>query len=250
MPTALVTGATSGIGAAFADRLAADGHDLVLVARGEQRLAESAARLRERYAIDVEVLSADLTQVDQCATVERRLADTARPVSVLVNSAGFSLRRSFVRNALEDEQRLLDIHVRAVLRLTHAVLAGMVERGEGAVINVSSVAGEVPLGTYGAAKAWMTAFTEAVAAQLAGSGVRIMVTVPGFVRTELYQRMGMSTDHFPAVAWVRTEQVVDTALRDLTRGVVVSVPTLRYRAVTAALRLAPQTVRRRIATRR
>ena len=167
-PTALVTGSTSGIGARFADRLAARGFDLVTVARAVDRLDQQAADLRHRYGCQVQVLPADLADREQCRRVELRLDDASRPVAMLVNNAGFGTGRRFVRNSVEDEERQLDVLVRAVMRLSHAVVPGMVARGAGRIVNVSSVSAFIPGGTYNAAKAWVTVFTEALAAQLAG----------------------------------------------------------------------------------
>ena len=153
MSTSLITGATAGIGHEFARQLAARGHDLVLVARDTARLEEVAADLRATYGVQAEVLAADLTDPDQLATVESRLAERERPVDLLVNNAGFGLKNGFLDNDIDTEQRQQDVLVRAVLRLTHAALGGMVERGRGGVINVSSVAAFLPRGTYSAAKA-------------------------------------------------------------------------------------------------
>jgi len=242
MGTALVTGATAGIGAAFADRLAADGFDLVLVARDEQRLEQRADDLRNRFGATVEVLPADLADREQCARVEQRLADPAAPVDMLVNNAGFSLNRRFTRSTAADEERQLDVLVRAVLRLTHAAVAGMVERGSGAVVNVSSVAAWVPGGTYAAAKAWVSSFSEGLAGELGGTGVRVLAVAPGFTRTEFHQRGDMDVSRIPSWLWLTPEQVVDAALADLRRGRVVSVPDARYKALTLAARYLPRSV--------
>jgi hypothetical protein len=244
MPTALITGATAGIGAVFADRLARDGQDLVLVARDEARLAETAARLHRTYAVDVELLPADLADDAACAKVEQRLADPARPVDLLVNNAGFTVGRRFLEGDVDDEERMLRVLVRAVLRLTHAALPGMVQRRRGAVINVSSIAGWTPTGTYAAAKAWVTSFSEGLVRQVAGTGVRVMVLCPGYTRTEFQQRAGLRRS-VPGWMWLTPEQVVDENLRDLRRGVVVSVPSARYKLIALLVRHAPRSVLRR-----
>ncbi|MEU4418951.1 SDR family NAD(P)-dependent oxidoreductase, partial [Nocardia salmonicida] len=153
--TALITGPTAGIGHEFARQLAARGHDLVLVARDQARLEQVAEELRTTYAVEIEVLPADLANPDQLAQVEARLAEAGRPVDLLVNNAGFGLKERFLDNDIETEQRQQDVLVKAVLRLTHAALGGMVARGGGGVINVSSVAAFLPRGTYSAAKAWV-----------------------------------------------------------------------------------------------
>ena len=163
-PTALVTGATAGIGREFARQLAGRGHDLVLVARDRARLEQVASELRA-LGREVEVLPADLGGPDQLATVEARLADGARPVDLLVNNAGFGLKGRFLDNDVDDEERHARRPGRAVMRLSHAALGGQVERGRGGVINVSSVAAFLPRGTYGAAKAWVNRFGAWAAAE-------------------------------------------------------------------------------------
>lgn len=240
MSTALVTGPTSGIGAAFAERLAADGYDLVLVARDVPRLEATAADLRHRFGGTVEVLPADLADRAQLARVEARLSDGERPVDLLVNNAGFGLRTRFSRGDVDDEERQLDVLVRAVLRLSHAALGGMLERGEGGIVNVSSVAGYVPRGTYGAAKAWVTSFSEGLAMELAGTGVRVMAVCPGFVHTEFHQRADMDVGSIPEVMWLTPEQVVEQAMSDLRRGRRVSIAGLQYRVLATLARHAPR----------
>ena len=186
MSRALITGPTSGIGRAFAEAFARKGLDLVLVSRDESRLQALAMDLEDRFGVDCEVLAADLTQRADVDRVAARLADDRRPVSALVNNAGFGLRTSFASGDVADEQRLLDVLVTAVLRLTHAAVPGMLARRQGMVINVSSVAGWIAGGTYSAAKAWVTVFSEGLAQELAGTGVRVTAVCPGFVRSEFH----------------------------------------------------------------
>ena len=244
-PTALVTGATSGIGLAFARRLAAAGHALVLVSRTRERLEGLAAELVEQHAVAVEVLVADLGDRSQLAEVEERLADPARPVDLLVNNAGFGLKRPFLDNSAEDEQYLLDVLVTAVLRLTHAALGAMVGRGRGAVVNVSSVAGLLPRGTYSAAKAYVTSLSEWADLTYRDQGVRVMALLPGFTRTEFHQRMHVSPDSAPGWMWLDTDRLVDEALRDLGRGRRISIPSRRYRVLAALARHTPSGVQAR-----
>jgi len=240
MSTALVTGATAGIGHEFARQLAARGDDLVLVARDTARLEEVAADLGSSYGVRTEVLSADLTDPAQLATVEARLADRDRPVDLLVNNAGFGLKGSFLDNDIETEQRQQDVLVRAVLRLTHAALGGMVERGRGGVINVSSVAAFLPRGTYSAAKAWVNSFSAWAHNEYADRGVNVMALCPGFVKTEFHQRLGVDRDSTaPKALWLEADRLVEEALADFDRGRAMSIPSKRYKAIVTATRLVP-----------
>ncbi|MDD5762671.1 MAG: SDR family oxidoreductase [bacterium] len=239
MGTALVTGATAGIGAAFARRLAADGYALVLVARNEDRLNEVAAGLRDRHRVDVEVLAADLGNREEMERVADRLRDESRPVDILVNNAGFGVNRPFLSGELADEERMLDVMVRAVLVLSHAAAPGMAARGRGAVVTVSSVAGFILGGTYCAAKAWATTFTASLASALAGTGATATALCPGFVRTEFHQRAGMDVSRLPGWAWLDADRLVADCMADVRRGRVISVPSFRYKIAVALLRHIP-----------
>lgn len=244
-PTALVTGPTAGIGLSFARQLAASGHDLVLVSRSRDRLEELAVELTEQYGARVEVLVADLGDRDELAHVEARLGDPSRPVDLLVNNAGFGLRHAFLDNSADDEQHLLDVLVTAVLRLTHAALGPMVARGSGAVVNVSSVAGYLPRGTYSAAKAYVTSLSEWADLTYRDSGVRVMALLPGFTRTEFHARMDVSRDSAPRWLWLDADRLVAEALRDLARGRRVSIPSRRYKLLVALANHTPNTVQAR-----
>ncbi|MEV4611136.1 SDR family oxidoreductase [Kitasatospora sp. NPDC049258] len=239
MTTALITGATAGIGAAFARRLARDGRDLVLVARDSERLAATAEELAKKYGVQVETLRADLATDEGISSVEDRLRDAARPVDILINNAGFGNRGAFLTVPVEQELDMLKVHVEAILRTTTAALPGMRERGRGGIVNVASVAAFLPRGTYGATKAWVVSFTQGVARDLGGSGVRLQALCPGFTRTEFHQRAGMGTSNVPAWGWLSAERVVDESLRDLARGRSLSVPGKRYKLAVAVARLLP-----------
>ena len=245
MTTALITGATAGIGAEFARQLAARGDDLVLVARDQTRLDSVAAELTARHRVQCEVLQADLTDRAQLAAVEDRLRDAARPVDVLVNNAGFGVNQLFVGGEVEAEQQMLDVLVTAVMRLTHAALPGMVSRGTGGVINVSSVAGFIAGGSYSAAKAWTTVFSESVDRQVSGSGVTVMALCPGFTHTEFHQRADMDVSHLPGWMWLEAPALVTAALRDFGRGRTLSVPGAQYKALSTLARYLPRPVVRR-----
>ncbi|WP_030234125.1 SDR family NAD(P)-dependent oxidoreductase [Streptomyces sp. NRRL S-350] len=239
MTTALITGATAGIGAAFARRLARSGYQLVLVARDTERLERAAADLHGKYGVDAEVLTADLATEEGIGAVEARLADSARPVDLLINNAGFGNKGQFGTVPLQDELDMVKVHIEAILRLTTAALPGMRERRRGAIVNVASVAAFLPRGTYGASKAWVVSFTQGVLRDLGGTGVRMMALCPGFTRTEFHQRAGMGTGNIPSWSWLSAERVVDEAMRDLARGRSLSVPGKRYKAVVALARVLP-----------
>ncbi|MBA4861438.1 SDR family oxidoreductase [Streptomyces sp. PSKA54] len=242
MTTALITGSTAGIGAAFARRLAADGRDLVLVARDTKRLREQATELHDRHGIEAEVLTADLATEDGIEAVTARLSDRKKPVDLLVNNAGFGNKGRYLEVSMADELTMLKVHCEAVLRLTSAAAEAMRERGRGAVINVASVAAFVPRGTYGASKAWVVQFTQGAAKDLAGSGVRLMALCPGFVRTEFHERAGMSTDNIPKWMWLDADKLVTAALTDLSRGKTLSIPDPRYKALMGLVKVAPRSL--------
>lgn len=248
MPTALITGATAGIGAAFARRLASDGRDLVLVARDRERL-EAAATVAREAGVSAEVLVADLTRSADLDRVAARLADPdAAPVDLLVNNAGMTVGSALLECTPADLARQLDLNVGAVLQLTRAALPGMVGRGRGGVINVSSVAGFLAGRgtTYGADKAWVISFTEGVAGAIEGTGVRAMALCPGFVRTEFHERAGIDVGARTGPLWLDADRVVGDALADLARGRVLSVPSVQYKAIVAAADVLPRMVVRRL----
>lgn len=244
MTTALVTGATAGIGAEFCRQLAATGHDLVLVARDRSRLEASAAALSAEYGIRVEVIAADLADRAQLQLVADRLSvagtDGLPGIDLLVNNAGFGLATGFLTSEVAEEERALDVMCRAVLVLSHAAGRAMGARGRGAIINVSSVAGFVAMGTYSAAKAWVTTFSEGLAVELAPRGVSVTALCPGFTHTEFHERAAMNMSRLPDVLWLDAPDVVARALADARRGRPISVPGLPYQALTGVLHVLPR----------
>ena len=240
MATALVTGASAGIGRAFAERLAREGSDLVLVARDRARLERLARELAAAHGVEVEVLVADLA--DRAATGEvcARLSDADRPVDLLVNNAGFGLRRRFLDNDLATEEAGLDVMVRAVMLTCHAAGRAMRERGRGTIVNVSSVASFIANGTYSAEKAFVTVFSEALASELAGTGVTVTALCPGFTRTEFHQRARLDISALPGGLWLDADDVVQQALADASAGKVVSVPGVQWKVVTTGVRMLPR----------
>ncbi len=237
--TALVTGATAGIGNAFARALAARGTDLVLVARDAARLEAVADGLRTSHRVAVEVLAADLADREQVEGVAVRLRDVSRPVDMLVNNAGFGLTQRFVGGDLATEERALDVMARAVLVLSHAVLPGMVSRGRGVLVNVSSVAGFLPSGTYSAVKSWTTTFTMSLAGELAGTGVTATALCPAYVHTEFHGRANIRMGRLPEFAWLDADRLVAACLSDVARGRALSVPSAQYKLAVTAMRHLP-----------
>lgn len=238
--TALVTGATAGIGLEFAQQLAAQGTHLVVVARNAARLEEVAATLRTSHGVEVEVLVADLAVKADLARVEARVAEQERPVDLLVNNAGFGLKKRFLDNSIEAEVEMLDVLVTAVLRLSHAALGAMSERGSGGIINVSSVAAFLPRGTYSAAKAWVNSFSEWAHHEYKPRGISVMALCPGFTKTEFHQRMQVRRgDGF---MWLEADFLVRKALEDFAKGRAYSIPGAQYKAVIALTRAVPNRV--------
>jgi uncharacterized protein len=247
MPLALITGPSAGIGYAFARALASEGYDLILVARDEQRLTNVADELASKYGVQATAERTDLTVRTDVQRIERLLASEPT-VDMLVNNAGFGLGASLLDNDIEAEQRSLDVLVTAVLRLTRAVLPGMVARGSGDIVNVSSVSAYLARGTYGAHKAWVTRFSRSMNAQYGSNALRVMAVCPGFTHTEFHSRMNADTDRIPNWMWLDADDVVREALDDLRRGKSVSIPSKRWRALVRAGRLTPDKLVAKFAT--
>jgi short-subunit dehydrogenase len=246
--TALVTGASAGIGEAFARELAARGHDLVLVARRADRLETEGARLAEAHGVDVEPLAADLGTAAGIGAVVARLSDPERSIDLLVNNAGIGSAGKFWELPVESEVEVISLNVVALVQLTHAALGPMVARDSGGVINVSSLAAyqPFPLGaTYGASKAFVSSFTNAVRDELRGTNVRLMVLAPGFTHTE-FQEKSMDPRGLPDFVWQSADTVATTALRAYDRGRTVCITGAVNVAAAAAAKVMPASVMRRI----
>jgi short-subunit dehydrogenase len=244
-PIALITGASSGIGEVFARKLAAAGHDLILVARRADRLAQLAREL----SVESRCLAADLTTEEGLRETEHALTDCTS-LAMLVNNAGFGTLRRFWQADIEGQDAMHRLHVTATMRLTHAGLRNMIPRGSGAVINVSSVAAFSPSQgnvSYCATKAWMNSFTEGLAMELQAiqSPVRVQALCPGFTTTEFLHTLGVDPATIPGFLWMRPEQVVDASLRGLARGRIIVIPGWKYKAGVAVLRHLPWAIRKR-----
>ncbi len=250
MPTALITGASAGLGAEFARQLARRRADLVLVARSADALDELAAELRGEHGVAVEVVAADLATDDGVERVASRLRDAGDPVDLLINNAGFGLPLQFADNDVDDEIRHLRVHVEASMRLMHAALQVMRGRG-GRIINVASVAGFISRSTYSACKAWLIGFSRWANAEYASDGVSVTAVCPGFTHTSFHERMGLAPgdEGVPPIMWLDARDVVREGLRDAARGRAVSVPSLRYKALVVLTRVLPPSVTARVARR-
>lgn len=240
MGTAMVTGASAGLGLEFAWQLATARHDVVLVARDGERLHRLASQLEAAAGVRTEVIVADLADRSQLDPLVERLQHPIRPVGLLVNNAGFAIAQPFIGGDLAREENALDVMVRAVMVLSHAAAGAMVPRRRGAILNVSSIASLIASGTYSAHKAWVRSFTEGLSVELRGTGVTATAVCPGFVHTEFHERGDIDTTMFPEVTFLNPEDVVAEALAAVRRGAVLTTPSLRYKVVAGTARVAPR----------
>ena len=238
---ALITGASVGIGDCFARLLASEGYNLIINARSKDKLEERAEYLRKTYNVEVEVLAADLAT--ECEKVESFLE--SHEVEVLVNNAGFGLNQSFLASPIDEEQRVLDVLVRAPMRLMHAVLPQMRKRNSGVIINVSSTAAFIAGGHYSAAKSYLTVMSESLHTQMLPTNVKVSSLNPGFVRTEFHQRAGMKMGAIPDFMWLDGDFLVKKAWEDALKGKAISIPGWQYKLLRTIIALAPRkTVRK------
>jgi uncharacterized protein len=244
-PVAVITGASAGIGKEFSERLAARGYDLIMVARDGNRLEAMRAELEQRHGIGVDVFPADLTLEDDVSRLAGLVAGTSR-LALLVNNAGFGTRGNLADASPARQEAMLRLHTLAPMRLSQAALPVLLRNGRGGIINVSSVAsfaysaGNV---NYCATKAYLTTFSEGLAAELRGTGVRVQALCPGFTRSEFHQRMEADTGEIPSWMWMRAGPVVETSLRNFERGGrVVCIPGLRNKFAVFLLRHVPRSI--------
>lgn len=227
MGTAIITGASSGIGAAYADRLAAAGYDLTLVARRGERLTELAARLSRKFVVNAEPWTVDLSSPAELGGLERRLAE--QPVAMLVNNAGAGGLGPVAATGADAQEQLIGLNITALVRLSLAALKGFEKAGSGTLVNIASVMAFAPTAggaTYSGSKAFVLNFTRSLAEEYAQGGIRIQAVLPGPIRTEFFSAQGMSDAIFPEAAYIGAGQLVDAALVGLAAGETVTVPTL------------------------
>ena len=243
MPTALITGASSGLGVEFAHQLANRRADLVLVARSHEALESLASELRDAHGVAVEVLAADLIDDADVRSVVARISDAANPIDLLINNAGFGLPLRFADNDIEDEVRHLRTHVEAPMRLMHAALSSMRGRG-GRIINVASVAAFIPRSTYAACKSWLVGFSGWASAEYSRDNVTVTALCPGFTHTNFHERMGLAPgeEGIASWMWLDARVVVREGLRDAARGKALSVPSWRYKLIVAVTRVLPSSL--------
>ncbi|MDB5988167.1 MAG: family oxidoreductase [Nevskia sp.] len=226
--TALITGASTGIGAIYADRLAQRGYDLILVARNQERLQALARRLSDKTGRTVETIAADLNDQADVARVENVLRTDAS-ITMLVNNAGVGATAALLDSDIQKMDAMIGLNVVALTRLTHAAAPGFVARGAGTIVNIASIVAIAPEalnGVYGGSKAFVLAFSQSLHHELATKGVRVQAVLPGATATEFWDVAGMPVEHLPAAIVMSAEDLVDAALAGLDQGEVVTVPSL------------------------
>lgn len=226
--TALVTGASSGIGAIYAERLATRGFDLLLVARDQERLEAAANKLRTAHGVQVEVLKADLTQKEDVLKLEQRLRSDSS-ISLLLNNAGVAADGLLANSDMEQLERLIQLNITTVTRLASAAASGFAKAGRGTIINIASVVALFPErfnATYSASKAYVLSLTQSLSAELEGTGVKVQAVLPGVTRTEIWERSGIDASQIPAEMVMDAGEMVDAALSGLDQGELITIPSL------------------------
>ena len=241
---ALVTGATSGIGESFTRLLAENNYNIVLVARDLPRLQERAEQLQNKFNVQTHIIQADLATDAGCSAVEQYISNNH--VDVLINNAGFGINKAFTVSNLDAEQQLLDVLVRAPMRLMHVALPLMKQRNKGVVINVSSVASFIAGGTYSASKSYLTVLSESLHTELAGTNVKVSALCPGFTRTEFHQRGRMSMKGLPSFMWLDSDDLVAKAWSDALKGVAISIPGWQYQLLVFVIKRLPRPIVRKV----
>ena len=241
---ALVTGATAGIGESFTRLLAAEGFNLVLVARDEARLHERANGLKDKFGADSIVIVADLATESGCAKVEEFMA--GHEIEVLINNAGFGINKAFTMSDLAKEEEILKVLVRTPMRLMHIALPAMKARNSGVVINVSSVAGFIAGGAYSASKSYLTVLSESLHTELSATNIKICSLCPGFTRTEFHQRGRMKMAGLPNFMWLNADILVAKAWKDALSGKAVSIPGWQYKLLVGLISIIPRSIVRRL----
>ncbi len=227
--TALVTGASSGIGAVYADRLARRGYDVIIVARNAERLKQVARRIGDDTGRTIRTVAADLGNKEDLARVEALLRED-RSITLLVNNAGFGGVTPLLDSDADKMEEMIDVNVTAVMRLTYAVAPKFVQRGKGAIINIASIVAvgpEILNGVYGGTKAFVLAFTQSLQHELAGKGVQLQAVLPGATATEFWDVAGFPHTNFPSDRVMSTEDMVDASLVGFDKGEVVTIPPLQ-----------------------
>ncbi|MGO3366159.1 SDR family NAD(P)-dependent oxidoreductase [Agrococcus casei] len=247
--TALITGATAGIGAELARQLAAKQVNVVLVARTADRLEALAAELSAAHGVTAAAFPCDLADPDDLERLAERVADAAHPIDILVNNAGFGIHAQFESSAVADERRLFEVLAWAPVRLSHAAVPGMLERGHGWILNVASVAAFTPTGTYGAVKAAVVSLSRSLNARYRSQGLHVTALCPGMVRTEFHERMGADgAERLPSIAWADARAVARDGIRALRRGRSVVVADWRYRLLQPLVHVLPDRLTERVSS--
>lgn len=249
MPTALITGGTSGIGLAFARELAQRGHDLVIVGRSEASLAEICTQLANEHDVTVEPLVADLAHLDQIERVQARVESADQPIDVLVNCAGFAVNSKLADP--DDDRKLaaMNVMVNSVMLLSSSAARSMLTRDKGMIINVGSASAWIIKGNYSAIKSWVVTYTQALAAELDGTGVQATVVIPGWVKTDWHQKAGVKRPKLPNWMWIEPDEVVSAALDAAERGKPVAIPTRIWRLIIPLVKHAPSSLTRTFSKR-